>query len=550
LPNQTDRVRMGNKETAMRNNRARLITGGPEEMAKYLMERPDWMPEGVWRWLPPLPFEYPSWGAILPLPRFMLDKLFPPAAPLPPVTYACPYCGAVFSTIAELLAHIASEHPAEPPQIIYVCPICGAQFYSLEALNEHIATAHPEIPPAPPEVFTCPICGATFATQAELDYHMATVHPEVPPPPEEADIRISSLTISPTEVSIGEKVSITVVATNYGGARGTQKIVCKVNSKVSEQSVSLDANKTTTVPFEATPHEARNYYVSVNGLTGSFTAVEAPAAKFAYVSTIRSWDAGGNTYLEVDIQNIGSIPGECTVTFGRRVFVTVVSPSRWSGWTEPHQYTLRAATLQPGEVVTFSAYYHDTSWQRQYKCESNAGIILEPPEPKLYICRYCMLAGLGTVSFDTKAELDAHIASAHPEYLPMPLLTHFTLRGISWPDDFIMDGQHMGRIVRWDAEICLSDEEGCPGDSGWSGALKGGPVDVSQPLDFTMPPGWLSAYPDIANSLKIRIGGTTDLGWGTWICDSPRLERVPDGSTITFEVTSRGCTNWKVTGGG
>lgn len=184
---------------------------------------------------------------------------------------------------------------------------------------------------------------------------------------------------------------------------------------MAEQTVSLNPGESRLISFEAIPQKAKVYQVSVNGLTGSFNAVAPPPAEFAYISTIRSWDAGGNTYLEVDIQNIGSAPGECRVEFGRRVYVTVVTPSRWSGWTNPHEYTLRTATLQPGDIVTFSAYYHDTSWQRQYKCKSNAGIILEPSEPKLYICRYCMLEGLGTVDFDTKDELDAHIALAHPE---------------------------------------------------------------------------------------------------------------------------------------
>jgi len=32
----------------------------------------------------------------------------------PPV-YTCPYCGAPFDTYEELLAHIESEHPGEPP---------------------------------------------------------------------------------------------------------------------------------------------------------------------------------------------------------------------------------------------------------------------------------------------------------------------------------------------------------------------------------------------------------------------------------------------------
>lgn len=41
-----------------------------------------------------------------------------PAPPAPPgVTYACPYCGAEFSTLGELLAHQAAQHPGLLPSI-------------------------------------------------------------------------------------------------------------------------------------------------------------------------------------------------------------------------------------------------------------------------------------------------------------------------------------------------------------------------------------------------------------------------------------------------
>ena len=43
-----------------------------------------------------------------------------------------------------------------------------------------------------------------------------------------ADIRVESLVISPTEVYIGEPVTISVIATNYGSATGTKTIICTV----------------------------------------------------------------------------------------------------------------------------------------------------------------------------------------------------------------------------------------------------------------------------------------------------------------------------------
>ncbi len=44
-----------------------------------------------------------------------------------------------------------------------------------------------------------------------------------------ADIRVGSLVISPTEVYVGELVTISVIATNYGGAVGSKVITCTVS---------------------------------------------------------------------------------------------------------------------------------------------------------------------------------------------------------------------------------------------------------------------------------------------------------------------------------
>jgi len=43
-----------------------------------------------------------------------------------------------------------------------------------------------------------------------------------------ADIRVEDLSISPAEVMVGETVTISCRATNYGTAPGTKKIVCTV----------------------------------------------------------------------------------------------------------------------------------------------------------------------------------------------------------------------------------------------------------------------------------------------------------------------------------
>ena len=44
-----------------------------------------------------------------------------------------------------------------------------------------------------------------------------------------ADIRVEDLTITPSEVYVGEKVTISVTAKNYGNAAGTKTITCTVS---------------------------------------------------------------------------------------------------------------------------------------------------------------------------------------------------------------------------------------------------------------------------------------------------------------------------------
>jgi len=47
---------------------------------------------------------------------------------------------------------------------------------------------------------------------------------------------------------------------------------------MAEQNITLSSGESKVVSFEATPHEAKTYQVSVDGLTGSFKAVVAPIA--------------------------------------------------------------------------------------------------------------------------------------------------------------------------------------------------------------------------------------------------------------------------------
>ncbi len=60
---------------------------------------------------------------------------------------------------------------------------------------------------------------------------------------------------------------------------------------MAEQEITLEPSESRVVSFEATPHEARTYQVSVDGLTGSFMAMAPPFDPWVY-------DVNGDGYID------------------------------------------------------------------------------------------------------------------------------------------------------------------------------------------------------------------------------------------------------------
>ena len=58
---------------------------------------------------------------------------------------------------------------------------------------------------------------------------------------------------------------------------------------MAEKSVTLNPGEGKTVSFEVVPHEAKDYQVSVNGLTGSFKAISAPPSGEILEVTWKRW---------------------------------------------------------------------------------------------------------------------------------------------------------------------------------------------------------------------------------------------------------------------
>ncbi len=107
--------------------------------------------------------------------------------------------------------------------------------------------------------------------------HLSTFAVIAPlPPPLPASFTASSLTISPTEAEIGETVTISVLVTNTGEMEGSYALTLKLNRVVVEVKEVTMAGGSQEVVLSTSRDEAGSYSVTVNGLEGSFTVLEAP----------------------------------------------------------------------------------------------------------------------------------------------------------------------------------------------------------------------------------------------------------------------------------
>jgi len=90
----------------------------------------------------------------------------------------------------------------------------------------------------------------------------------------------SDLSISPSEVGIGEAVTITALIFNSGNAVSSHGVMLKINDVAEAiKKVTIDAGASKGVTFTTARDVSGSYSVDVNGLSGSFTVREevAPA---------------------------------------------------------------------------------------------------------------------------------------------------------------------------------------------------------------------------------------------------------------------------------
>lgn len=87
-----------------------------------------------------------------------------------------------------------------------------------------------------------------------------------------ARFEVSSLSISPGSIKVGQSTTISVSVKNTGGESGSYEVILKVNNQVAETKTgTLGSGQSVTVSFSYTPASEGTYSIDVNGLTGSLT---------------------------------------------------------------------------------------------------------------------------------------------------------------------------------------------------------------------------------------------------------------------------------------
>ncbi len=134
-----------------------------------------------------------------------------------------------------------------------------------------------------------------------------------------AAFTVSALSISPTEVNVGESVSISLRVANTGDLSGSYKVTLKINNAVVQtQSVTVAGGASKTVTFTTAQDVAGTYAIDVNGLSDTFTVktVQAPAAFTVSALSISPTEVnvGESVTISLRVANTGDLSGSYEVT--------------------------------------------------------------------------------------------------------------------------------------------------------------------------------------------------------------------------------------------
>lgn len=105
-----------------------------------------------------------------------------------------------------------------------------------------------------------------------------------------AAFTVGSLSISPSEVSAGELIAISLMVTNTGEVAGNHTATLKINGLIAETvEVTVAGGASETVTFTTSHDETGTHSVDVNGLSGYFTVKEVASPSPAPSSEHNQW---------------------------------------------------------------------------------------------------------------------------------------------------------------------------------------------------------------------------------------------------------------------
>ncbi|HUV56458.1 MAG TPA: hypothetical protein VMV84_04425 [Dehalococcoidales bacterium] len=131
--------------------------------------------------------------------------------------------------VSDLLISPAEVNPGQPVTISCLVTNIGSKVgdYTIKLRGAFMAEQSVTLEPGASEVVSFDVTPTAAKTYSvSVDGLTGTFRATTVPV---ADIRVENLEISPSEVMVGEAVTISVRATNYGTAAGTKKIVCTVS---------------------------------------------------------------------------------------------------------------------------------------------------------------------------------------------------------------------------------------------------------------------------------------------------------------------------------
>ncbi len=181
--------------------------------------------------------------------------------------------------------------------------VTGVQKVEPTLNGEVIATKEISVAPGKTELVTFDVAG-TQAGEHHVEVGGSVVTFVIP----DADIRITSLDISPLQAKAGETVTVKAELINKGGTTGTQKLELTLDGKiVAAKDVTVQPEETAVVTFEVVELIIGEHRVKVSDLEATFFVGKADIRITAMDINPRRARAGEPVVIKAELINKGSI---------------------------------------------------------------------------------------------------------------------------------------------------------------------------------------------------------------------------------------------------